>query len=183
MLNLFSLCNLFQDSISQITNLWESTGIYALFGGDATWQNLVMLLISFVLVYLAVVKKFEPLLLLPIAFGMFIINIPGSYRILFGEKGYIITDNVANAEVARGSLEQILALFKVESLTELNTLLAGSEQIVLSTGAIYNAQTMVNGELVQTLSISNETVIDNFGLFYYIYKGVDWVIFPPKDLL
>ena len=46
MLNLFSLCNIFQDSLNQIVNLWESTGIYALFGGDATWQNLVMLLIS-----------------------------------------------------------------------------------------------------------------------------------------
>ncbi|EJW99746.1 Na+ pumping decarboxylase beta-subunit, partial [gut metagenome] len=40
----------------------------------ATWQELVMILISFVLVYMAVVKKYEPLLLLPIAFGMFLAN-------------------------------------------------------------------------------------------------------------
>ena len=41
-----------------------------------TWQHLVMFVISFVLIYLAIVKQFEPLLLLPIAFGMFLANLP-----------------------------------------------------------------------------------------------------------
>ena len=41
-----------------------------------TWQEAVMILVSCVLVYLAIVKKFEPLLLLPIAFGMFLANLP-----------------------------------------------------------------------------------------------------------
>lgn len=41
-----------------------------------TWQNLVMFLIAFVLIYLAIVKQFEPLLLLPIAFGVFLTNLP-----------------------------------------------------------------------------------------------------------
>ena len=43
-----------------------------------------MILVSFVLFYLAIVKKFEPLLLLPIAFGMFLINLPGAYDVLWG---------------------------------------------------------------------------------------------------
>ena len=60
-------------------NLWESSGI-----ANGSWQNYVMLLISFVLFYLAIVKKFEPLLLLPIAFGMFLINLPGAYDVLWG---------------------------------------------------------------------------------------------------
>ena len=51
---------------------------------SGTWQNYVMLIVSFVLMYLAIVKKFEPLLLLPIAFGMFLINVPGAYDILWG---------------------------------------------------------------------------------------------------
>lgn len=59
--------------------LWEQMGI-----ANGVWQNYVMLLISFVLFYLAIVKKFEPLLLLPIAFGMFIVNIPGAYDIVWG---------------------------------------------------------------------------------------------------
>lgn len=53
-------------------NLWESSGLF-----QSDWQNYVMIAVSFVLMYLAIVKKFEPLLLLPIAFGMFLINIPG----------------------------------------------------------------------------------------------------------
>ena len=61
------------------SNLWESSGI-----ANGSWQNYVMLLISFILFYLAIVKKFEPLLLLPIAFGMFLINLPGAYDVLWG---------------------------------------------------------------------------------------------------
>jgi oxaloacetate decarboxylase beta subunit len=42
------------------------------------WQTVVMLLVSFVLIYLAIGKKFEPLLLLPIAVGMLLTNLPGA---------------------------------------------------------------------------------------------------------
>ncbi len=52
---------------------------------NGEWQNYVMIVISFVLMYLAIVKKFEPMLLLPIAFGMFLINIPGAEPVLWGE--------------------------------------------------------------------------------------------------
>ena len=45
---------------------------------NITWQSLVMIAISLVLMYLAIVKKFEPLLLLPIAFGMLLTNLPGA---------------------------------------------------------------------------------------------------------
>ena len=51
---------------------------------EGSWENYVMLVISFVLMYLAIVKKFEPLLLLPIAFGMFLINIPGAHDVIWG---------------------------------------------------------------------------------------------------
>lgn len=44
----------------------------------ATLQQVGMILLSFVLFYLAIVKKYEPLLLLPIAFGMFLVNLPGA---------------------------------------------------------------------------------------------------------
>lgn len=43
-----------------------------------TWQQGVMMIVSFILLYLAIVKKFEPLLLLPIAFGMLLANLPGT---------------------------------------------------------------------------------------------------------
>ncbi|MBR6880239.1 MAG: sodium ion-translocating decarboxylase subunit beta [Clostridiales bacterium] len=54
-----------------IKDLWQGSGFYAM-----TWQQAVMILVSFVLIYLAIHKKFEPLLLLPIAFGMLLTNLP-----------------------------------------------------------------------------------------------------------
>jgi len=61
-----------------LLNLWNKSGFAALFGGfyDGGWQNLAMLLVSFVLLYLAIRKKFEPLLLVGIAFGCLLTNLP-----------------------------------------------------------------------------------------------------------
>ena len=73
------LNNLLVDIGSMFKNLFYSSGLSK---GD--WQNYVMILVSFVLMYLAIVKKFEPLLLLPIAFGMFVINLPGAYDVVWG---------------------------------------------------------------------------------------------------
>jgi len=54
-----------------LSKLLQSSGFTAL-----NWQYLVMIAISLVLIYLAIVKKFEPLLLLPIAFGILLANLP-----------------------------------------------------------------------------------------------------------
>ena len=61
-----------------LLNLWNSSGFAALSAGfgDGGWQNLVMLVIACVLLYLAIVKKFEPLLLCGIAFGCLLSNLP-----------------------------------------------------------------------------------------------------------
>ena len=48
-----------------------STGIYHL-----TFGNIIMWLVAFILIYLAIKKKYEPLLLLPIGFGIFVVNLP-----------------------------------------------------------------------------------------------------------
>ena len=60
-------------------DFFESTGLYTLLNSDTEWwKTIVMYGIVGVLVYLAIWKKFEPLLLLPIAFGMFLANLPGA---------------------------------------------------------------------------------------------------------
>ena len=56
-----------------ITQIWESSGFALL-----TWKELTMILVSFVLFFLAISKKFEPLLLVPIAFGILLANLPGA---------------------------------------------------------------------------------------------------------
>ena len=100
-----------------IKNFVTSTG-FALIGNDP--KVLIMLLISCVLLYLAIVKKFEPLLLLPIAFGMLLTNLPGANMYhealfaaghvqwgLFG--GQPVTAELVEELTAAGASEHILA--------------------------------------------------------------------------
>ncbi|MDR1374554.1 MAG: sodium ion-translocating decarboxylase subunit beta, partial [Treponema sp.] len=77
--------------ISFIRNIVRTTGIYAFIHDIATgetpaglpitifgWQELLMVIVGFVVVYLGVAKGFEPLLLVPIGFGIIFVNIPGA---------------------------------------------------------------------------------------------------------
>ena len=64
--------------LDSIKNFLSTTGVARLFDNENWWQTVIMFFISFVLVYLAIVKKFEPLLLLPIAIGMLLTNLPGA---------------------------------------------------------------------------------------------------------
>ncbi len=73
------------------------------------WKVLIMLLISFVLLYLAIVKKFEPMLLLPIAFGMLLTNLPGAgmyHEILFAG-GHVHWDLFGGAPVTAELLAEL----------------------------------------------------------------------------
>lgn len=56
-----------------LKGLWENSGLAAL-----SWQNVVMLCVSFSFLYLGIRRKFEPLVLVPIAFGMLLANLPGA---------------------------------------------------------------------------------------------------------
>lgn len=103
-----------------LNNLWNSTGFmvdYSQIEGYSLgiWGLFIMIGIGCFLVYLAVVKKYEPMLLLGIAFGVILINIPGAKEILF--------------------------------------------------------------------EAPNEATGAKGGLFYFLYQGVDLVIFPPLIFL
>ena len=82
-----------------IWNFIEQTGFYMLINGfmaDGGWKYLVMILVSFLLLWLAIKKQFEPLLLTGIAFGMLLTNLPGAEmyhselwtQFMAGEIGY-----------------------------------------------------------------------------------------------
>ncbi|MAQ68379.1 MAG: glutaconyl-CoA decarboxylase subunit beta [Gammaproteobacteria bacterium] len=58
--------------MNQLWTFWQSTGLYLL-----TLDQLIMILIGLLLLYLAIIKQFEPLLLIPIGFGGILSNIPG----------------------------------------------------------------------------------------------------------
>ena len=76
------------DILTSLLGFWEETGFYAFFTTPDSWKYLVMIALACVLLYLAIVKKFEPLLLMPIAFGMLLTNLPGAglyNRAIFAE--------------------------------------------------------------------------------------------------
>ena len=187
---MFSFLNslLSLDIGESLKSLWESTGLHELVSTFTAggWQNLVMILIACVLFYLAIVKKFEPLLLLPIAFGMFIVNIPGVYHILFGTKGYTISSVASKVTVATGTSGELSALFGTDLdalLKQLKETEAGKNYVLSDAISYFLANNSVTIDGVtyaaNALTTSTEQVIRDFGLFYYIYKGVEWVIFPP----
>ena len=101
--------------MESLLTLWKSTGLYKLIDGptDVLVKTLLMYVIVGVLVYLAIRKQFEPLLLLPIAVGMFLTNLPGAE--LFHMDLFINMDN-PNAKVViqevfnKGGLIDILYL-------------------------------------------------------------------------
>ena len=83
------------DIMGTLQTLWMDSG-FAGFFADGGWKNLIMIGVACVLLYLGIVKKFEPLLLVGIAFGCLLTNIPGAGlyhpelwdRLIAGEIGY-----------------------------------------------------------------------------------------------
>ena len=112
---------------------------------NITWQEAVMLLLSFVLMYLAIVKKFEPLLLLPIAFGMALTNIPGanlyhSEFFLFGsvDYGQVLHDGGLLDILYLGVKLQIfppLIFLGIGTMTDFGPLIANPKSFLLGAAA------------------------------------------------
>ncbi len=82
--------------LESIEKFLATTGVAKLFGENGWWQYIVMYVIIGALFYFAIVKKFEPLLLLPIAFGMLLANLPGAELIhtdfFFNDHYLTVTD-------------------------------------------------------------------------------------------
>lgn len=126
------------DIIDTLKNLWESSGL-----AQGNWRNYVMILVACVLFYLAIVKKFEPLLLVPIAFGMLLVNIPGGLDALNSEPVYAADGSV----VAAGGLFYYLGLgvkyviypplifLGIGAMTDFGPLIANPKSLIVGAAA------------------------------------------------
>ena len=94
-----------------IINFCEQTGFFQFFVGD-NWKCAVMILIACVLLFLGIVKKFEPLLLVPIAIGMLVTNLPGAgmYHEIFFAGGHIHWDLFGGAPITAEFLAEMTEL-------------------------------------------------------------------------
>ncbi|MDO5022320.1 MAG: sodium ion-translocating decarboxylase subunit beta [Eubacteriales bacterium] len=115
--------------------------------------NLVMIVIACILLYLAIVKKYEPLLLVPIAFGMLLANIPFA-GLMDGPKVELLQTAVLNGKAGTPVL---LTPETMESFKQAGVALNGFTE-----GMTVFQHTTANG-----------------GLFYYLYQGVKLGIYPP----
>ena len=114
-----------------IVNFLQQTGFFIV---QQNPLSLVMLVVSCVLLYLAIVKQFEPLLLLPIAFGMLLTNLPGAgmyHEVLFAN-GHVQWELFGGATVTQEIIDEIAAGGATQTiLDELTSLLGSSISVGL----------------------------------------------------
>jgi len=115
-----------------LNELMRQSGFAAITISQAT-----MIVISFVLIYLAIVKKFEPLLLLPISFGMFLTNLPLAGLMEYGLEPTFsegILGVVYHAGVA-SELFPCIMFLAVGAMTDFGPMLANPISLILGAGA------------------------------------------------
>ena len=119
--------------ISVVAQLLAGSGFAAL-----SWQQAVMILISFVLMYLAIKKQFEPLLLLPISFGIFLTNLPLTGLMEYGAGTQTFSEGVLgmvyNACVS-SELFPCIMFLAVGAMTDFGPLLANPISLILGAAA------------------------------------------------
>ena len=147
--------------LDSITKFLESTGFAILGneGGLATFRTVVMLVIACVLVYLAIVKGFEPLLLLPIAIGMLLTNLPGGG--MFHEEYFMTTGEIDYGEVLRhGGLLDLLYIgvktgiypclifIGIGAMTDFTPLISNPKSLLIGAGAQLGVFAAFSGALL-----------------------------------
>ena len=177
--------------LDAIKSFLGTTGVAKLFAETNWWQYLVMYVIVGALFYLAIVKKFEPLLLMPIAFGMLLANLPGAELI---HLEYFFDDYYIS--VVDGKLAGTLAVHMDNFISQLNpalytitdnALTFNLEGLIESDVAYFNSlfdfylgdAAYVSGGAVHIrMSHVIKEVVNHGGLLDVLYLGVKLGVYP-----
>ena len=143
-----------------------STGVYKLFQQPDWWKTVLMLAISGVLVYLAIAKKFEPLLLLPIAIGMLLTNLPGGGMF---HLDFFIAESVDYGRVVHeGGLLDLLYLgvklgiypclifIGIGAMTDFTPLISNPKSLLIGAGAQFGVFVAFSGALLSGMFTGGE---------------------------
>ena len=144
---------MFNDFVDALMGIVNDSGFMAFFKDDG-WLNLVMILLSFVLLYLGIKKEFEPLLLVPIAFGMFLANLPlanlgvqysdlGEFTELFKQGALGLTDYLYLG-VKCGIFPPLIFL-GIGAMTDFGPLIANPKSFLLGAAAQFGIFTTFIG--------------------------------------
>ena len=126
--------------MENLLSLWASSGLAQIVGGQA-----VMMLVGFVLLYLAISRGFEPLLLVPIGFGTILANMPGTDFLEAGGLLYMIY----HAGLETG-LFPLLIFMGVGAMTDFGPLLANPKTLLLGAAAQVGIFTTVIGAVAMS---------------------------------
>ncbi|MDR3120280.1 MAG: sodium ion-translocating decarboxylase subunit beta [Clostridiales bacterium] len=148
--------------ITSIQGLLADSGFASL-----DYKTVIMLCIASVMLYLAIVREYEPLLLLPIAFGMFLANIPLSGL------GVLPKD-------AMHFVEELPNLQEIIKMTDRNAILAALQE---HGDLPETLQYLLTLELPSLQKALTSLYNDSTGLISYMYKGIQFGIFPPLIFL
>ena len=157
-----------------IVAFFQQSGIAGFFANGG-WLNLIMIVVACVLLFLAIKKDFEPYLLLPIAFGMLLVNLPYVGQEIFnkGATEYNAISLAAQVGLSQAQGQYIFTQLGVDTATtkQLHELVMKSD--------------FLSGEAL-TLGF-NSTIVSNIdhlynydysGIFGFLYYGVKWGIYP-----
>ena len=149
------------DLLDSLKNFWESTGIFRIIQSMEAewWQTLIMLAIVCVLVYLAIVRGFEPLLLLPIAIGMLLTNLPGGG--MFHSEYFMTSGEIDYLDVLRhGGLLDLLYIgvktgiypciifVGIGAMTDFTPLISNPKSLLIGAGAQFGVFIAFAGALL-----------------------------------
>lgn len=114
------------DSLQQF---WSFTGFY-----NCTWQHLVMVAIGLIFIFLGIVKKWEPLLLVPIGFGIIVGNIPlpSGMQVGIYEEGSVL--NILYQGVVKGWYPPLIFL-GIGAMTDFSSLISQPRLILIGAAA------------------------------------------------
>ncbi len=175
----------FFDAFIQI---WNESGFARLFNfANGGWKNLIMIGIACVLIYLAIKKQYEPLLLLPIAFGMLLVNLPLGGVMDPQRNSLVPFTNEETLAYIEGTYEQnypvsiSYASLGQEYEPYIKTLENGSEALVMNDGTIYKVERDEQGNAQAVILYWDH--FEQGGLLWYLYQGVKFGIYPPLIFL
>ena len=158
----------------------RGTGIYQLFQQEDWWKTVAMFVLAGALVYLAIAKGFEPLLLLPIAIGMLLTNLPGAE--IFHADWFVQKDINFGQVLHDGGFLDLLYLgvklgiypclifIGIGAMTDFTPLIANPKSLLIGAGAQFGVFVAFAGALISGQFTPQEAAA--IGTYKFLFLSV-----------
>ena len=195
-----------QQFLDAFVSLWNDSGLARLFNFEGGgWKNLIMIAVACVLLFLAIKKQFEPLLLLPIAFGMLLVNLPLG-GVMDPQRNSLVDFTMEECyDFMDGTYEQVYPVSETDWFQSPVVEYEGKEYVIYNNQQPFEVKTYVNAagvekkyiELGGTCAVVGDADANGVcrvfvpqwqhfeqgGLLWYLYQGVKFGIYPPLIFL